>query len=128
VSHDGVTTTFSDYGSEELWFIQHDMNGTIWDNRETYRLWDPLRHAKNFATPQFVVHSDLDYRLPVSEGIAMFNALQELGVPSRFLNFPDESHWVLNQENSLFWHTEIYNWINYWTGKIDALDNNAITQ
>ncbi len=70
------------------------MNGTIWDNREAYRLWDPLRHAKNFATPQFVVHNDLDYRLPVSEGIAMFNALQELGVPSRFLNFPDEGHWV----------------------------------
>ncbi|KAK5170393.1 Dipeptidyl-peptidase 5 [Saxophila tyrrhenica] len=128
VSHDGVTTTFSDYGTEELWFIQHDFNGTIWDNRETYRLWDPLRFAKNFATPQFVVHNDLDYRLPVGEGIAMFNALQELGVPSRFLNFPDEGHWVLNQENSLFWHQEIYNWINYWTGKIGSLDDNAITQ
>jgi dipeptidyl aminopeptidase/acylaminoacyl peptidase len=44
------------------------------------------------------------------------------------LNFPDEGHWVLSQENSLFWHTEIYNWINYWTGKIEALDDNAIME
>ena len=118
----------ADYGSEELWFINHDMNGTIWESREVYNAWDPLKHAANFATPQFIIHNDLDFRLPVSEGITMFNALQELGVPSRFLNFPDEGHWVLNQENSLFWHTEIYNWINYWTGKIDALDDNAITE
>ena len=128
VCHDGVATTMADYGSEELWFINHDMNGTIWDSREVYNAWDPLKHAANFATPQFIIHNDLDFRLPVSEGITMFNALQELGVPSRFLNFPDEGHWVLSQENSLFWHTEIYNWINYWTGKIQALDDNAITE
>lgn len=128
VSHDGVATTYADYGTEELWFIQHDFNGTIWDNRAAYVNWDPMTHAKNFSTPQFIIHSDLDYRLPVSEGIAMFNALQEQGVPSRMLNFPDESHWVQKRENSYFWHTEIYNWINYWTGKIDSLDDNAITQ
>jgi pimeloyl-ACP methyl ester carboxylesterase len=103
-------------------------SGTIWDSREVYRLWDPLRFAKKFATPQFVIHNDLDFRLPISEGLTMFNALQELGVPSRFLHFPDEGHWVLNQENSLFWHTEIYNWINYWSGKISSLDDNAITE
>lgn len=69
----------------------------------------------------------MDYRLPISEGLAMFNALQTVGVPSRFLTFPDETHWVLNRENSFFWHQEIYNWINYWSGKIDSLDGNAIT-
>ena len=128
VCHDGVATTMADYGTEELWFINHENNGTIWESRDVYELWDPLKHAESFTTPQFIVHSDLDYRLPVSEGITMFNALQELGVPSRFLNFPDEGHWVLNQENSLFWHQEIYNWINYWTGKIASLDDNAITE
>ena len=128
VCHDGVTTTFGDYETEELWFIQHDFNGTLWDKRHTYWEWDPARFAKNFATPQFVIHSDLDYRLPVAGGIMMFNLLQELGVPSRFLNFPDEGHWVQGQENSLFWHQEVYNWINYWAGKIPSLDRNAITE
>lgn len=136
VCHDGVATTYADYSTEELWFTEHDFNGTIWNapsppgslsNRVTYASWDPLRHANNFSTPEFIVHSELDYRLPVSEGIAMFNALQVQGVPSRFLSFPDENHWVLNRENSLFWHHEIFNWINYWTGKIDSLDDNAIT-
>ncbi|KAI5361015.1 putative peptidase S9, prolyl oligopeptidase, catalytic domain, six-bladed beta-propeller, TolB [Septoria linicola] len=130
VSHDGVATTYADWSTEELWFTLHEFNGTLWDqpSRSTYESWDPLKHAKNFSTPQFVIHNEKDYRLPISEGLAMFNALQTVGVPSRFLSFPDENHWVLNKENSLFWHKEIFNWINYWTGKIDELDGNAITQ
>ncbi|KAK4495912.1 hypothetical protein PRZ48_013180 [Zasmidium cellare] len=130
VSHDGVATTYADYSTDELWFTNHEYNGTIWDPRArpVYAEWDPLKHAANFTTPQFLIHSEMDYRLPISEGLAMFNALQVVGVPSRFLTFPDETHWVLNRENSLFWHQEIYNWINYWTGKIDSLDKNAITE
>jgi dipeptidyl aminopeptidase/acylaminoacyl peptidase len=58
--------------------------------------------------PHFVVHNELDYRLLVSEGIMLFNILQERGVPSRFLSFPDENHWVLSRENSLVWHREIF--------------------
>ncbi|EME41566.1 hypothetical protein DOTSEDRAFT_55358 [Dothistroma septosporum NZE10] len=128
VSHDGVATSYADWSTEELWFMRHEFNGTLWEEpgRSNYVAWDPLAHAKNFSTPEFIVHSELDYRLPVSEGITMFNVLQTLGVPSRFLSFPDENHWVLDQENSLFWHTEIFNWINYWTGKIESLDDHAI--
>ena len=58
----------------------------------------------------------MDYRLPEAEGISLFNILQERGVPSKFLNFPDENHWVLNRENSLVWHTEIFRWINFYSG------------
>jgi len=101
VTHDGVTSTLNQYTTEELWFMQHDFNGTLWANRENYERWDPIRHAVNFSTPHFVIHNENDYRLPVSEGIFLFNVLQELGVPSRFLNFPDENHWVLNRANSL---------------------------
>ena len=128
VSHDGVATSYADWSTEELWFTRHDFNGTLWEEpgRSNYVAWDPLTHAQNFSTPEFIVHNELDYRLPVSEGLAMFNVLQTLGVPSRFLSFPDENHWVLKQENSLFWHNEIFNWINYWTGKIESLDDNAI--
>lgn len=62
-----------------------------------------------------MIHNELDYRLPVSEGLAVFNILQELGVPSKFLTFPDENHWVLKPENSLFWHETVLEWIDRWT-------------
>lgn len=127
VCHDGVATTYSDFGSEELFFMIHENNGTLWDEgREVYAAGDPLVHAQNFSTPQLVIHNDLDYRLPVSEGITMFNALQLQGVASRFLNFPDENHWVLNRENSLLWHKTIFDWINFYTGKTDALNTEGV--
>ncbi|KAF2469183.1 alpha/beta-hydrolase [Lindgomyces ingoldianus] len=129
VTHDGKLSQESSYGTDELWFIQQDQNGTIWDNRDNYERYDPLFHAKNFSTPHFVVHNDLDYRLPIAEGVMMFNVLQSLGVPSRFLHFPDEGHWVLSRENSLVWHRAIFNWIRYWTGmEKDLLMDIVITQ
>lgn len=122
VTHDGVTNSLADYATEELWFINHDEAGTFTSPNETstYYRWNPILYYENWATPHFVVHNDLDYRLPVSEGIMLFNMLQVKGVPSKFLNFPDENHWVLNQENSLVWHTEIFKWINYYSGLSDA--------
>ena len=126
VTHDGVSNKLADYASEELWFIQRDMNGTIWDDRENYERWNPLDHIANYSTPHFVIHNTLDYRLPESDGLALFNILQERGVPSRFLNFPDENHWVLKPKNSLFWHQSIFDWINFWSGKTKSLNDEAI--
>lgn len=116
VTHDGSTSTLNQYATEELWFMQRDFNGTLWDDRENYERWDPIAYAAEFATPHFVVHSSKDYRLPVSEGVMLFNVLQSRGVESRFLNFPDENHWVLKRENSLVWHQEIFRWINNYSG------------
>jgi len=114
VTHDGISNTEGAWASEELWFIRHDYNGSIWDS-PAYREWNPQNHITNFSTPQFVIHNTKDYRLPESDGLSLFNILQARGIPSRFLNFPDENHWVLKQENSLVWHTEIFNWINHWS-------------
>ncbi|KAF2263328.1 hypothetical protein CC78DRAFT_465911 [Lojkania enalia] len=122
MTHDGVSNTLANYASEELWFIRHDFNGTVYDARPTYDMWNPMNHIANWSTPHFIVHNTLDFRLPESDGLSMFNILQSKGVPSRFLNFPDENHWVLNPENSLFWHTEIFNWINHYSGVGGALD------
>ncbi|KAF2816027.1 uncharacterized protein BDZ99DRAFT_432911 [Mytilinidion resinicola] len=126
VAHDGLASTLGAYATEELWFTQHEYNGTLWDNRENYEIWDPAAHIKNFSTPQFIIHSAEDYRLPESEGIAMFNYLQSRGVPSRFLSFPDEDHWVLKPENSLQWHKNVLGWINHYSGIGGPLSDNAI--
>ncbi|KAI0135545.1 dipeptidyl peptidase [Daldinia grandis] len=116
VCHDGIFSTMSNWSTEELFFPSHDFGGTLWENRDGYARWDPAASAANWATPQLVIHSELDYRLPISEGLAAFNTLQTRNVPSRILIFPDENHWVLKPENSLVWHKEVLGWINKWTG------------
>jgi dipeptidyl aminopeptidase/acylaminoacyl peptidase len=102
--------------SEELYFPFHEFNGTLWNNREDWLKWDPSAYTHNWATPHLVIHSELDYRLTLAEGLAAFNTLQVRGVESQFLTFPDENHWVLKPENSLTWHTVVLNWINSHVG------------
>lgn len=125
VTHDGSTSTLNQYASEELWFMDHDFKRPFsppedFQPGSPYYDWNPMLFADRWATPHFVVHNTLDYRLPESEGILLFNELQVRGVPSKFLNFPDENHWVTKRENSLVWHTEIFKWINYYSGLSDA--------
>lgn len=97
VTHDGTFVADAKISTEELWFMQREFNGTFWDARENYRRFDPSAPERilRFDTPHLVIHNDLDYRLPVAEGLSLFNILQERGVPSRFLNFPDENHWFV---------------------------------
>ncbi|PMD51991.1 dipeptidyl-peptidase-like protein V precursor [Hyaloscypha bicolor E] len=124
VTHDGVFSTLNQYSSEELFFPHHDFDGTLWDNRENYEKWDPASHLKNWATPHLIIHNELDYRLPIAEGLAPFNVLQTKGIDSKFLTFPDENHWVLKPENSLLWHKEVLGWINKYS-RIEEEELNA---
>ncbi|KAL8682154.1 MAG: hypothetical protein Q9186_001775 [Xanthomendoza sp. 1 TL-2023] len=116
VCHDGVFSMANQMSSDEQYFPHHDLGGFYWESRETWEKWNPARFTGNWSTPMLVIHNELDYRLPISEGLAMFNVLQALGIDSRFLTFRDENHWVLNEENSLIWHTVVLNWINSYVG------------
>ncbi|PWY93188.1 dipeptidyl peptidase V [Aspergillus sclerotioniger CBS 115572] len=122
VSHDGPFVGDAMIETDELWFIEHDFNGTFWETRDAYHNTDPSgpERVLQFSTPQLVIHSDNDFRIPVSAGIGLFNVLQERGVPSRFLNFPDEDHWVTKQENSLVWHQQVLGWLNRYSGVEEA--------
>jgi dipeptidyl aminopeptidase/acylaminoacyl peptidase len=106
-THDGSFNTLAQYSTEELWFTQHDFNRTLWDNFDNYARWNPANHTDQWATPHLIVHNELDYRLPISEGLRAFNVLQSKSIPSKFLSFPDENHWVLKPENSLVWHKTV---------------------
>ena len=116
VSHDGIFNPESAYGStDELWFNEWEFKGTPWTNRVEYRRWSPMLFAARFKTPTLVVHSQLDYRLDVSEGMQLFTTLQRLGVPSEMLYFPDEGHWVLKPQNSQLWYKTVDAWCDRWT-------------
>jgi len=112
VSHDGIFDLPSMYGStEELWFTDWEFGGPPWENPEVYARHNPAAFAKNFKTPTLVVHGELDYRVPLEQGMGMFTALQRKGVPSRLLVFPDENHWVLKPANSVRWYQEVLDWL-----------------
>lgn len=116
VTHDGIFSTKSLFATEELYFPVHDLGGPFWKVPYNWEQWDPSRFAENWQTPHLIIHSQLDYRLSMAEGLAAFNVLQMRGVESAFLTFPDENHWVLKPENSLVWHQTVLNWINKYVG------------
>ncbi|MBN1883961.1 MAG: S9 family peptidase [Candidatus Krumholzibacteriota bacterium] len=100
--------------TEELWFPEWDFGGSLYERPELYEKWSPHRFAANFSTPTLVVHGELDFRVPVGEGLQMFTALQRLGVPSRLLYFPDEGHWVLKPRNNELYYREFIGWMDRW--------------
>ena len=119
VCHDGVFSMQNQISSDEQYFPTHDLKGYFWSSPSVmanWDRWDPARYAGNWTTPALIIHNEKDYRLPISEGLAAFNVLQMRKVESQFLTFPDENHWVLNEENSLVWHTVVLNWINRHVG------------
>ncbi len=110
VTHCGVYNFDTMYGTtEELWFDEWD-HGLPWENPK-FSDHSPHRFAKQFKTPNLVVHNELDFRVPIAQGLDLFTALQRQGVPSKLLYFPDEGHWVLKPQNSELWHQTIFAWL-----------------
>jgi dipeptidyl aminopeptidase/acylaminoacyl peptidase len=117
-THDGVYNLTSMYGAtEELWFPEFEFKGNPWDNPELYEKWSPSNYVKNFKTPTLIVHGELDYRVPINQGLELFTALQRRGVPSKLLVFPDEGHWVLKPQDSKLWYATVGSWFDEWLKK-----------
>ncbi|HSC45457.1 MAG TPA: S9 family peptidase [Candidatus Acidoferrum sp.] len=118
ISHAGIYDKFSMYATEELWFEEHDMQGTPWGNPESYRKWAPMTYAAalgKFKTPTLVIAGERDYRVPYTQSLEFFSALQRQGVPSKLVVFPDEGHWVLKPQNAKFWYKTFLDWVNKYT-------------
>jgi dipeptidyl aminopeptidase/acylaminoacyl peptidase len=112
ITHCGVYNFDSMYATtDELWFDEWEHGGPPWGNRESYAKFSPHLFAQNFKTPMLIIHNDGDFRVPVSEGYQLFTTLQRLGIPSKMINFPDETHWVLKPANSAYWHREVFAWL-----------------
>jgi dipeptidyl aminopeptidase/acylaminoacyl peptidase len=117
ISHASTYDKFSMYATEELWFEEHDMQGTPWTNPDSYRKWASLTYAAElgkFKTPTLVICGERDYRVPYTQSLEFFNALQRQGVPSKLMVFPDEGHWVLKPQNAQFWYKTFFDWLAQW--------------
>jgi dipeptidyl aminopeptidase/acylaminoacyl peptidase len=113
VSHAGVYNLTSMYGAtEELWFVEWEFKGTPWSNPAMYQRWSPHMYAQNFNTPTLVTAGELDYRVPYTESLQLFTALQRRGVESKLLIFPDEGHWILKPQNSHLWYRTVLDWFD----------------
>lgn len=109
VAHAAVYNNFTqmaaDYSGEQ------DRHFEFWDRPEEFLRYSPHMSAGNFATPTLVIHGQLDYRVPVTHGIELFHTLQRRGVPSRLVYYPNENHWILKPQNSVFWYGQVREWI-----------------
>jgi len=116
ICHCGVWNFESMYATtDEVWFDEYEHGGPPWGKkRDSYEKFSPHNKAANlgkFKTPMLLIQNDLDFRCPVSQGQELFTALKRQGVEARFINFPDEGHWVLKPKNSEYWHKEVFAWL-----------------
>ncbi len=118
VNHDGVfDQRMMGFATEELWFTEWEQGGTAIDKAANYEKFNPVTHVKDWRVPMLVVHGQLDFRIPVEQGIGAFTTLQLLGIESKFLYFPDENHWVLKPQNSVQWHDTVNAWLKQHIGQ-----------
>ncbi|KAJ7442681.1 Alpha/Beta hydrolase protein [Mycena latifolia] len=119
VCHDGVfDSNYNGYTTEELFFFNHEWGGRPWEpkSKALSEKFSPSNFVHKWSTPQLLIHGSKDYRLPETESLGPFHALQQLGIPTRLVVFPNENHWVLNHGNSLKWHYEVFKWFNEFVG------------
>lgn len=117
ISHCGVFSTKDMYGTtEESFFSNHENGGNYWDNPglPIYNEFDPLSFVKEWDTPIMIIHGGKDFRIPYTQGLHAFQVARMKNLPSKFIFFPEENHWVLRMHNSLIWHAEFLNWLDKW--------------
>jgi dipeptidyl aminopeptidase/acylaminoacyl peptidase len=118
VQHDGVFDARAmAYETDELWFDEWEHGGhPYYEAPQEFEKWNPVNYVARWRTPQLVVTSENDFRIPYTQGIGAFTALQRRNIPSRLLIFPDENHWVLKPKNSVQWYDNVFSWERQWMG------------
>ena len=119
VQHDGVFDARAmAYETEELWFDEWEHGGkAYYEDPAAFEKWNPVNHVAQWKTPMLVITGEKDFRIPYTQGLAAFTALQRRDIPSRLLVNPDENHWVLKPKNSRQWYREVLGWMDKWTAK-----------
>ena len=118
VQHDGVFDARAmAYETEELWFDEWEHGGhAYYEAPQEFEKWNPVNYVQDWKTPQLVITSEKDFRIPYTQGIAALTALQRRNIPSKLLIFPDENHWVLKPKNSVQWYDEVFGWFHRYLG------------
>jgi dipeptidyl aminopeptidase/acylaminoacyl peptidase len=119
IAHDGMFNFESQYlETEEMWFVNWDLGGPFWDKdnavaQRSYAM-SPHKYVQNWDTPIMIIHGEKDYRIAYTQGMQAFTAARLLGIPAKYLHFPEENHWVLTPQNGILWQREFFDWLDKW--------------
>lgn len=117
INHAGVYDLHLQFASDYSANRMYQYGGSPWENFDQVNAINPSQFAHNFTTPMLVIHGELDYRVPVAHGFMVYNIYKNMGLDARLVYFPDENHWILNPQNSIYWYEEFYNWLDRYLGQ-----------
>ena len=112
VNHAGVYNIHMQFSADYTWYRPHQYGGSPWEDFDTLQSANPAMFAENFETPMLVIHGEKDFRVPVGHGLLVYGIYKRMGLDARLVYYPDENHWILSPQNSLFWYDELHNWLN----------------
>lgn len=112
VAHAAVTNQASMIATDITFGLARARGAEIWKDPDAVNRWSPSYHYANYVTPTLVIHGEKDYRVPINQGLELYGVLQSKGVETRLVYFPDENHWILKPQNSLYWYEEVLGWLN----------------
>jgi dipeptidyl aminopeptidase/acylaminoacyl peptidase len=123
INHAGVNDFITQYGADTTSFgFTQVLGGKPWDNPEGMQRNNPTTYAKNFKSPMLILHGELDYRVPYVNGTALYGIYKAMNLPARLVVFPNENHWVLTPQNSIYWNWEFQSWLARWIGGSPTLE------
>ena len=109
VIHAAVYNMYSQMAAD--FAVHSERFGNYWDDPSIYESISPHYFAGDFNTPALIIHGQLDYRVPVGQGFELFRTLQSRGIDSRLIYYPDENHWILKPNNSMYWYGQVRKWV-----------------
>ncbi len=112
VNHAGVYNIHMQFSADYTWHRKYQYGGSPWEDFETLQSANPAMFAHNFSSPMLVIHGELDYRVPVGHGLLVYGIYKRMGLDARLVYYPDENHWILSPQNSIFWYKELHNWLD----------------
>jgi dipeptidyl aminopeptidase/acylaminoacyl peptidase len=119
ISHCGIFNLEAQYTeTEEVWFANWDLGGAPWDKnnkiaQKTYAS-SPHKFVQNWDTPILIIEGAKDFRIPETQGMAAFNSAKLKGIPAKLLYFPEETHWVVQPQNSVLWNRVFFDWLDHY--------------
>lgn len=118
ISHAGVYNLMGQFASDMTYDRVKNYDGAPWQGRyENINRWNPAFFAHNFQTPMLIIHGEKDYRVVVTQGLEIYGVLKGKGVPARLVYYPDENHWILQPQNSIYWYKEVHDWLKRYLGE-----------
>jgi dipeptidyl aminopeptidase/acylaminoacyl peptidase len=116
INHAGVYNIMTQFASDVTYHRVAAYNGAPWDGLDRMQEWNPAVHAENFRTPMLILHGELDYRVPISNGLEVYGVYKGMGLDARLVYYPDENHWILTPQNSIHWFGEFHGWLMRYLG------------